>query len=211
MKRLAIAVVFGAINFVGSIAAADRPALPASWQHQDIGAVEVKGSASEATGVFTLQGTLDLWGNADGCHFAWQPHQGDCTVIARVLSVENTQNHAKGGLSLRESLSADSRHVTLVDTPADGTQFLVREENAGKTTVQRTSLNKGSMPYWLKLVRAGDTFTGYESADGKTWTQTGTITLKLPETLHLGLIASSHVKYKLCTVKLDNVSITSGK
>lgn len=198
-------LVLGGLAF-----AADPPALPAPWHHQDIGAVEVKGTASESGGVFTLQGTLDLWGNADGCHFAWQPVKGDCVLIARVLSVENTQNHAKGGIALRETLSADARHVTLVDTPADGAQFLVRDQTAGKTTVQRVSQGKGTKPYWLKLARAGDTFTGFESADGKTWTQTGTITLKLPETLHAGLVASSHVKDKLCAAKFDQIQLSAG-
>ena len=73
---------------------------------------------------------------------------------------------------IRESLAADARHATMVDTPMDGTQFLVREENGGKTTVQRTDLNKGTMPYWVKLVRTGDKLTGYESIDGKEWKQT---------------------------------------
>jgi len=209
MKRFATAsALLGVIGSVGLAVAADLSSLPSPWQHQDIGAVEVKGSASEANGVFTLQGTLDIWGNSDGCHYAWKPHKGDILIIARVLSVENTQGHAKGGLAIRESLSADSRHVTMVDTPADGTQFLIREESGGKTTVQRTSLNKGTMPYWIKLVRAGDTFSGFESVDGKSWTQTGTTTLKLPESIHVGLVASSHVKDKLCTVKLDQVSIS---
>ena len=40
--------------------------------------------------------------------------------------------------------------------PTDGCQFLVRAETGGVTTVQRTDLNKALMPYWLKLVRAGD-------------------------------------------------------
>ena len=129
------------------IRAVDSPDLPAPWQHQDIGAVTVAGSASAADGIFKLKGTLDIWGTNDGCHFTWQVLKGDGAIVARVLSVEQTQGHAKGGVAIRESLAADARHTTMVDTPMDGTQFLVREENGGKTTVQRTDLNKGTMPY----------------------------------------------------------------
>ena len=125
-----------------------------------------------------------------------------------MLSIEQTQNHAKGGVAIRESLAADARHATMVDTPMDGTQFLVRDQIGGKTTVQRTGINKGTMPYWLKLVRAGDKLTGYESIDGKEWTKTGSTTLKLPETVHIGLVASSHLQEKVCTAAFDRVTIT---
>jgi regulation of enolase protein 1 (concanavalin A-like superfamily) len=186
------------------IAAAD---LPAPWQHQDIGPVTVAGSASAADKVFTLQGTLDIWGNNDGCHFAWQKLKGDGTIIARVLSVENTQGHAKGGVAIRESLAADTKQASMVDTPADGAQFLTREETGGKTTSQKTALNRGTLPYWVKLIREGDKFTGYESLDGRDWKQTGTATLKMADEVYVGLVASSHLKDKLCAAVFDNVSI----
>jgi regulation of enolase protein 1 (concanavalin A-like superfamily) len=181
--------------------------LPPPWQHQDIGPVTVPGAARATDGVFTLQGTLDIWGATDGCHFAWQKLNGDVTIVARVLSVENTQGHAKGGLAIRQSLAADSKQASMVDTPADGTQFLSREEAGGKTMSQKTALNKGVMPYWVKLVRQGDKFTGYESTDGREWTQTGTATIKMADEIYIGLVASSHVKDKLCEAAFDNVSI----
>ena len=53
--------------------AAESETLPENWKHQDIGAVEVKGGAALAQGVFTLNGTLDTWGTNDGFHFVWQP------------------------------------------------------------------------------------------------------------------------------------------
>jgi hypothetical protein len=189
--------------------AAEAPtgALPAPWQHQDIGAASLEGSASATKGVFTLKGTLDIWGPSDGCHFVWQPLKGDGAIVARVLSIE-LNGHAKGGVAIRKSLAAGSRHTTITDTPTDGTQFLARSETGAITTVQKTGLNRGTMPYWVKLVRAGDQLTGYESIDGKTWTQTGTITLKLPETVHIGLVASSHQKDTLGGSNFDNVTVT---
>ncbi|MEW9552592.1 hypothetical protein [Nonomuraea sp. NPDC050783] len=47
-------------------------------------------------------------------------------------------------------------------------------------------------PRWLRLARSGDTLTGYESADGATWTRIGTATLAgLPRTVRIGLFATS--------------------
>lgn len=204
------AAILGLSVAVVLVRAADSATLPAPWQHQDIGAVSVAGSANAAAGVFTLKGTLDLWGTSDGCHFAWQTLKGDGAIVARVLSVEKTQNHAKGGVAIRSSLAADAPQVSMVDTPTDGAQFLVREKEGGATTSQKTGLNKGTMPYWVKLVRAGEKLTGFESTDGKTWTQTGTVMLKLPETVHIGLVASSHQKDTLCAAAFDHVSVTKG-
>jgi hypothetical protein len=144
-------VVLSVITYIALTPPADSAELPLPWQHQDIGIVTVPGGAAATDGVVTLKGTLDIWGTSDGCHFAWQQLKGDGEIVARVLSVEQTQNHAKGGIAIRESLAADARHATMVDTPMDGAQFLVREEKGGKTTVQRTNLHKGQCPIGSNL------------------------------------------------------------
>ena len=47
-------------------------------------------------------------------------------------------------------------------------------------------------PRWLRLTRSGDTITGYDSADGKHWTQVGTVQLTgLPSTVQVGMFATS--------------------
>jgi hypothetical protein len=191
-----------------AVSCAAEASVPPPWQNQDIGAVSVAGTARVAKGVFTLSGTLDIWGQNDGCHFVWQTLKGDGAVIARVLSIERTHNHAKGGLAMRESLLADGRHVTWVGTPTDGTQLLVREQpGAATTSKKKADIDKATLPVWLKLVREGDTFTGFQSTDGKAWTQTDSVTVKLSETLHVGLVASSHQKDKVGTATFDHVAV----
>jgi len=190
-----------------------RPAEPAPllspWEHRDIGAVEVKGSAAFDHGVFTLRGTLDTWGTNDGFHFVYQPIRGDGQIIARVLTVENTMSHAKGGIMFRESLSADSRHAEACVTPVDGTQFLARTEPGAKTTSAHTGLDKGKLPYWVKLVRVGEKFSGYESSDGEKWTLIGTTNISMSNQVFAGLVTSSHQNTNLCTATLDKVIVTS--
>src|SRR5438876_8844966 len=115
------------------VRAAEPETLFGPWKHQDIGAVEVKGGASFEAGVFHLKGTLDTWGTNDGFHFVWRPMRGDGEIVARVVSVENTMNHAKAGVMFRESLASDAKHAEACVTPVDGTQFLARIENGGKT------------------------------------------------------------------------------
>jgi hypothetical protein len=46
--------------------------------------------------------------------------------------------------------------------------------------------------YWVKLVRKGNVFTGFTSADGAIWKQVGQTALNLPQSLYVGLAASAN-------------------
>ena len=188
--------------------AAEPAALSGPWNHQDIGAVELKGSAAIDQGVFTLKGTLDTWGTNDGFHFVWQQWRGDGQIVARVLTVENTMSHAKAGVMFRESLAADAKHAEACVTPVDGTQFLARTFNGDKTASVHTGLDKGKLPYWVKLVRAGDKFSGYESIDGEKWNLISATNVVMSAQIYAGLVTSSHQKTNLCTATLDKVAVT---
>jgi TolB protein len=190
-------------------AATAKAELPAPWRHQDIGDVAVPGTAEhDGDGTFTMTGTLDVWGVADGCHFAYQPLDGDGTITARVLGVEYTNNHAKGGVMIRGSLEAGSPHATMVVTAVDGTQFLRRKEAGGVSISTGPKHDRGQFPYWVKLVRKGDEFQAHESADGRDWVLVGTDTVPLGRRAYLGLVASSHQKTVANTVKLDRVTVS---
>lgn len=195
--------------------------LPPAWKQQDIGTAQVgqsaqiAGAAKHAAGVFTLQGTMDLWGPADGFHFVSQPVQGDFTLVARVVSMDNPGKvgHAKASLTLRESLDAGSRCITQCITFNDGTQFTYREATDGKTvrvlpTAVAPSVPKAKYPCWLKLVRRGNEFIGYESIDGETWWLTATTKVDLKAEAFIGLTSSSHTKNSLATSVFDHVKLT---
>jgi len=194
--------------------------LPGPWKHQDIGAATVPGTAEQADGVFTLQGTMDLWGVADGCHIAWQPLHGDGELVARVTAIDNPGGvaHAKASLCIRESLDAGSRNITLCVTPTDGTQFLYRDKTDGKTAryipdadAPKASVPKGQFPCWLKIVRHANEFSGYESSDGEKWQLTGKINLDLTADTIIGLAASSHKPDILTKATFDHVMLSTAK
>lgn len=174
------------------------------------------GSAQHLDGTFTLQGTMDIWGPMDGGHFVWQPVQGDFVFVARVAGMENPGKvaHAKAALCVRESLDGGSQRVAQSITPVDGTQFLCRETE-GKTIrvnlapdATKPCVPKEKFPCWLKLVRQGKDFTGYESLDGETWWPTGTIKLDFKADALIGLSSSSHATDSLTTSVFDHVTLT---
>jgi hypothetical protein len=63
---------------------------------------------------------------------------------------------------------------------------------------------------WARLVRAGNTFTGYYSSDGGSWTQIGTpVTLTMNSNALVGLAVTSHNDSVLSASRLDNVSVAA--
>ncbi|RYE36284.1 MAG: hypothetical protein EOP21_14985, partial [Hyphomicrobiales bacterium] len=97
--------------------------LPSPWQHLDIGAV-LAGNASYVDPVFSINGSgADIWGTADQFHYAYQISSGDCSVIAKVLSIDNTNAWAKSGAMIRETTAAGSIHAGIFVTPGAGVSF----------------------------------------------------------------------------------------
>ena len=60
----------------------------------------------------------------------------------------------------------------------------------------------------MKLVRAGNLITGYESPDGVDWTVVGSDTFTMGSTVLIGLGVSSHVTGVNATATFDNVTVT---
>ena len=81
--------------------------IPAPWKGTDIGDVGAEGSDGFLNGVFTLHASGgDVWGAADAFHYVYQTLNGDGTIVAHVASQENSNEWAKAGLMIRETLDA---------------------------------------------------------------------------------------------------------
>ncbi len=65
----------------------------------------------------------------------------------------------------------------------------------------------GNYPYYLRLVRQGNIFTGYASATNGNWQLLGTRTITMSQTIEVGLATTSHRDGVLATAIYDNVSI----
>ena len=181
-------------------------ALPSPWATSDIGSTGAIGSASRSpSGVFTVIGAgADIWGSNDAFRYVYQTATGDCDITARVVSVQTTHNAAKGGVMIRESLNANSRHAMTNLTAVNGLEFLRRTSTGGSTG--GVSVSGLSAPYWVRLVRSGNTFTSYRSSDGVNWTTVGSVTITMSSNVYIGLLVCSHVNATLNTSTFDNVT-----
>jgi hypothetical protein len=136
----------------------------------------------------------------DSFYFVRQPLAGNGGLTAQVTSLTSPagqgqaaaaglQPWAKAGIMIAASTRPGSAYAAMMVTRGHGVrmQYDYTGDVAGLPgTVSATA------PRWLRLTRAGDTVTGYDSADGTHWTEVGAVRLAgLPATAQVGLFAAS--------------------
>ena len=182
--------------------------LPAGWASRDIGSVAAAGSASFSSNTWTVRGSgADIWNFADEFRFTSRTMTGDGTVTARVASLTNTHVWTKAGVMIRETLTAGSKHAAMFVTPGKGMKFLRRVSTGGATTTTPEGAGiPGIAPYWVRLVRVGNSFSAYISSNGSSWTLVGSGTISMGSTVHVGLALTSHSDGTVATGTFTNVS-----
>jgi fibronectin type 3 domain-containing protein len=178
-----------------------------AWQDQDIGGPTPAGSFSQSGGTITVNGAGgDIWNTGDSFHYVYLPVTSDTSIVARVVSEQYTDPWAKAGVMIRETLNADSSYAFMFVTPGNGIDFQYRN-GTGIFSGWNGQIG-GNAPYWVELVRSGNTFTGYASPDGVSYTQVGSITIPMAASAYVGLALTSHNDGTLNTSTFDNVSIS---
>ena len=181
---------------------------PATWADSDIGNPVLAGRASESGGTFSVTGAgSDIWNGADQFHFMYQLVNGDVEVVARVVDVEYSHAWSKGGVMIREDLTASAAHAFMAGTPAKGWAFQRRPVTGGLSVHSPGSYT--TPPGWVRLARSGNTFSAYESTDGANWTLVGTETIDMPAGVYVGLAVTSHNTSMTATATFTDVAITA--
>ncbi|HEX9335276.1 MAG TPA: ABC transporter permease subunit [Pseudonocardiaceae bacterium] len=137
---------------------------------------------------------------ADSFYFVHQSLTGDGSITARVTSltgqyspngtaavgqggadlVSGVQPWSKAGIIIKQNLNAGSAYAAVMLTGSNGVRM---QDNYTHDTAGSAAAR------WLRLTRAGDTITGYDSTDGTNWTAIGTT--KLSGTAQIGLFTTS--------------------
>jgi len=137
----------------------------------------------------------------DAFYFAHQPLTGNGTITVQMTSlagqvavgpsqtVPGLQPWSKAGIIIKQSTSQGSAYAAMMVTGSHGVRMQWDYVN---DTPGLTGSVSAASPRWLRLVRDGDTITGYDSADGTHWTLAGTATLPgLTSTVQAGLFAAA--------------------
>ena len=197
-----------------------------AWHDQTIG-TQLAGSASynAGTSTWTVTGDGDdIWNATDNFHFVYKYLQGDGSITARVATMAaGTSEWGKAGVMMRETLTGPSTDIYNVKTVAStggtaagggGSSFQWRlTTSAG---CGNTDYGSAVPPLWVRVVRSGDSFTGYSSTDGTTWTLRGaaqTVAMRGGISggyvgCYIGLCVTSHAAGELRTATFDNITFT---
>jgi len=165
------------------------------------------------TGTYTMTASgADIWNvngvEADEFHFAYKMLTGTGSIIARVDSVENTNDWAKAGVMIRETLDTDSAHAFACITPANGVASQGRPDTgAASVNTNQTGI---AAPYWVKLERSiSGLFTVSHSANGSAWQPvTGATPQNIPmgSNVYIGLAVTSHDAALTCQAVFSKVT-----
>jgi ABC-type transport system involved in multi-copper enzyme maturation permease subunit len=144
---------------------------------------------------------------SDTYYLAGRPLAGNGSLTARVTSLTTehgtgngpaggasslqpgTAPWAKAGIIITASTRPGAAYAAMMVTPGHGVrmQYNYTGDLAGLPGRASTAA-----PRWLRLTRAGNTVTGYDSADGVHWATVGTVRLPgLGSTARAGLFAAA--------------------
>jgi regulation of enolase protein 1 (concanavalin A-like superfamily) len=180
--------------------------LPDGQADADIGAPAITGSASYASGSYTITAAgADIWGASDQFHYVYQQASGDLDVKVRIASVSYADAWAKAGVMIRGSLEADAAHAFALMSAGKGSAFQRRAIDGGLSI--HTAGSTAAPPGWVRLKRSGNLVTAYRSTDGVNWITIGSDYIVLGDKVHVGIAATSHTPYASTTVKADNYSL----
>jgi hypothetical protein len=93
--------------------------------------------------------------------------------------------------------------------PSGPATYFDERPSTGASTSTSTAVPIPALPYWVKLVRSGSSFSGYISADGVSWVQVGaTQTISMAQNVYIGLALSANNNSAVATASFDNVAVT---
>jgi hypothetical protein len=158
----------------------------------------------------------------DDFYFVHRSLDGNGSITARVASLDtefptptgSTFPHiavpwAKAGIIIKASTRPGSAYAAVMATPAHGVRM---QYDYTHDLVGLPGSVSAASPRWLRLTRAGDTITGYDSADGRHWAEIGTASLAgLPPTVQAGLfVTSPHLLAPNNSVSCGKVACSAG-
>jgi AAA domain-containing protein/WD40 domain-containing protein len=190
--------------------------VPPGWMACSINEGGKSGSVvfDAARGGITLRGSGDdIWDPADQFEFLSQPVAGDFQItVAALTRPAATDEWAKAGLMVRDSLEPGARHMSLFTTPGNGLILQWRRTANGDSDNDFVIENaKLRLPVVLRLTRQGDALRGEYSTDhGKSFHSAGdplAFAPALPKTVYVGLAITAHNVNRISEAQFSGLQI----
>lgn len=185
---------------------------PAPWTSSDIGSIAKAGTICYKEGNFEMSASgSGIDNKTDSFYFTYQQMTGDGEIVAKVNSLENTNNNAKAAVMFRESLESSSTFAmtALVSNPnltGSAAHFEYRKSidamAGGEKYVAAVA------PKFVRLVREGNVISSFISATNGNWELIGSTKVNFGTTLYVGLAATSNFNGVASLANFSDVSIS---
>lgn len=211
----------GTYNAISVLIEDENATLPAPWSQAVVGSITDSSPAVEAEGGIsstTVGGSgLATAATSEAGQFVYQMRSGDGVMTAFVAAANPAQTGARYALMIRASGTAGGAQMAGVSTStstSDGTKMVSRATTSATATFAG-AVTTLTAPRWLRMTRAGDTFTAESSPDGVAWASHGTVTVAMSTSAAWGLFhhsddrnGSTHAaNYQM--VPFQNISFTA--
>jgi hypothetical protein len=171
-----------------------------------------------APGTFVMSAAgADIWGARDEFRYAHKRLDGDGAIAVKIEDLAGVDYWTKAGVMIRGSLDPASAHASMFVTPSGLPAFQNRPANDSSNCLSVQSSSELKLPFWTKLERKGDQFTGYHSVDGIKWIRLSSTeadaspnpqTIRMPSSIYIGLALTSHAAGAVTTVSFPGVQTT---
>jgi outer membrane protein assembly factor BamB len=183
-----------------------------AWNCADIGYPSLAGSQYLIGNKWTIQGSgSDIWSTYDQFRYVSQSLAADGSVSAHITSQASTDPWAKAGVMMRLTTDPGSPYYALLATPGNGIVVQYRATQGGGAQ-QGASIPAGTVPAYLMVSRAGNTYSAFTSSDGINWTLVpgSSVTLaNMSGSNMAGLVVTSHNGGLMGSATFDTVNIST--
>lgn len=150
------------------------------WTYANLGEQDLPYKMTYKDGEFSIAG--------EGEYQIYREVKGDFEISGRLLYQTTDRGMGKHwmGLMAKQGLNMnDGRDFGIYHTASSGLRSSADYDDLATTRVSFFEMD--SSHKWLRIVRCGDTFTSYSSADGISWVKGLERIVKAPELLYVGI------------------------
>lgn len=187
----------GTYNAVSVLIEDGAATLQSPWSQSLIGTLTDSSPAVEAEGGIsstTVGGSgLATAATSETGQFVYQTRTGDGVFTAQVAAANPAQTGARYAIMIRENATGGGALMAGTSTSSstsEGTK-LVSRATASATATFSGAVTSLTAPRWLRLTRAGSSFTSESSTDGSSWTSHGTVVVNMSSTAAWGMFHHS--------------------
>ncbi len=186
------------------------------WTESNIGSLTFGGVAISQRGVTVLSSSGgNFTGTSDSLFLRHRPLQGDGEIIARVRTLFKPSDSARVGVMVRESTATNGRFSGMLMAPSPSYGSSANRSSSFRRTTSGGSLasleTDGPTPaWWVRVTRAGNVFTTYDSPDGSNWTRRNQDTVAMATSTLAGIGVTSGITSDVVLAQVDRVQMVGG-